>query len=709
MIKKISVLFLLIVLHYGAFAKKITEQQAILAGKNFYFERLNQYKPVDYKDITIEKVIEKNVEGQTLYYIVAFTNKGFVVVSGDDAVCPILCYVFDSRYDELNQPPAFIKWMQDYEKQIVYILKNNIMPAFATTLEWNRLLTAAPEELKQHKDLKTVSPLIKTTWDQGKYYNNFCPLSSTGPDGHTWAGCVPTAVGQIMNYYRHPLHGTGSYTYNDTIAPGLYDSLSADFGNTTYQWDLMPLEVTERQNDSAVAKLLYHFGVSVDLNYSPDGSGMYNHKAAYSLRTYFHYSPDCQYVFRDTATHTNWKQLILSHLDEKKPLYYAGWADTINVSGHAFVCDGYQDTSYFHFNWGWGGSYDGYFLLDNLRPGGSDFTLDHELIINFYPDSTSAYPNPCSGVTTFTKTNGTFSDGSGPLHTYGNNSDCIWIIQPADSVSNIKLNFLEFSTEQDSDVVIVYNGNNTSAPVLGTYSGSSLPAQITTTGKALCIHFISNDSISSGGFLASYTTTTPIFCSGMKDLTASSGTFNDGSGTFNYHPNQLCRWRVIPTGAQAVTLHFNSFDLTPGDYVKVTDIVTNEVLAEVSGSLIPEDIICNSGQMLVMFRSNDAALAQGFSASYYNSTGIHEMDDPEITVAPNPANDHVLIGFSNAKQEIYKIGIYAVEGKQIAENNYELLPGQNSINLDVSMLKTGFYIIRISSDSGIAVKKIIIE
>ncbi|HNW71208.1 MAG TPA: T9SS type A sorting domain-containing protein, partial [Bacteroidales bacterium] len=119
--------------------------------------------------------------------------------------------------------------------------------------------------------------------------------------------------------------------------------------------------------------------------------------------------------------------------------------------------------------------------------------------------------------------------------------------------------------------------------------------------------------------------------------------------------------------------------------------------------------ICNSGQMLVMFRSNDAALAQGFSASYYNSTGIHEMDDPEITLAPNPAKDHVLIGFSNAKQEIYKIGIYAVEGKQIAENNYELLPGQNSINLDVSMLKTGFYIIRISSDSGIAVKKIIIE
>jgi len=709
MIKKISLLFLLVLLQYGAFAKKVTEQQAVLAGKNFYFERLNQFRPVDYKDITIDKVIEKNVGGQLLYYIVTFTNKGFVVVSGDDAVCPILCYVFDSRYDELNQPPAFIRWMQDYETQIIYILKNNIFPAFATTVEWNRLLSSTTEELKQHKDIKTVAPLVKTTWDQGKYYNNFCPLASGGQDGRAWAGCVPTAVGQIMNYYRHPLVGTGSYSYSDTIAPGLYDSLSADFGNTTYQWDMMPLEVTERQNDSAVAKLLYHFGVSVDLNYSADGSGMYNHKAAYSLRTYFHYSPDCQYVFRDTATHTNWKQLILSHLDEKKPLYYAGWADTINVSGHAFVCDGYQDTSYFHFNWGWGGSSDGYFMLDYLTPGGSDFTLEHELIINFYPDTSSGYPYYCSGVTTLNKTQGTFGDGSGPLHKYEDNSNCIWIIQPADSVTSIKLNFLEFNTEQDSDVVIVYNGNNTSAPVLGIYSGSSLPSQITTTGSALCIKFISNDSISSDGFLASYSTTSPIFCSGMKDLTASSGTFNDGSGTFNYHPNQLCRWRIIPTGAQAVTLHFNSFDIASGDYVKITDIVTNEVLADVSGSVIPEDIVCNSGQMLVWFRSNDAARAQGFSASYYNSTSIDEMSALGITLVPNPAKDRVIISFSNTTQQTYKIGIYAVEGKQITENNYELLQGQNNITLDVSYLEAGFYVVRISSNSGTIVKKIIIE
>ncbi len=706
--KKITVLLLLILVQCSAFSKKVTEQQARLAGKNFYFERINLISPAEYKDIEIESTISKNFENQILYYVISFKNKGFIIVSGDDIFQPVLCYVFSSKYDELNRPPAFVKWMQDYEKQIIYGLKNNMVPLSATTAEWERLLSSTPEQLKQHKGTKTVTPLLKTTWNQGKYYNNFCPTLPGGADGHAWAGCVPTAMGQIMNYYRYPSTGTGSYVYNDTVAPHTYDSLFADFGNTVYQWDLMPLKVTERQNDSAVAKLLYHLGVSVNLNYDSLGSGMYNHKAAYALRTYFHYSPDCEYVFRDTATHTDWKQMILDHLDAKKPLYYAGWADTINVSGHAFVCDGYQDTSYFHFNWGWNGSGDGYFLLDHLTPGGNDFTLDHELIINFYPDTTSAYPTPCAGITTLTQTKGTFTDGSGPLHQYGNNSDCIWVIQPTDSITNIILNFLEFNTEQDSDNVIVYNGINTSAPVIGTFSGTSLPSQITSTGKALCVRFSSNDSISSDGFLASYTSTQAIYCSGIKYLTAGSGTFSDGSGTYNYHPNQFCRWQIMPTGATAVRLHFNSFDIAAGDFVRIYDSA-NTVIAELTGDVIPDDVISNSGQMVVLFKSYDADPAQGFSASYYNSSSIDEITPPEITLSPNPAKDHLNINIQNAQQLKYKTDIYSIEGKHICEKSFELSPGQYSFDLDVSFLPSGFYFIRLSADSETIVKKIIIE
>ena len=704
--KYLLILALFIFFFSNAFCNNITEQQALVAGKNFYFERLNFQDHVDYKDVNIDNISSISSGVQTLYYIINFTYQGFVIVSATDAVNPILCFSFSSRYSELNQPPAFVHWMQDYEKQILYAIEKNIQPTKSVSDEWQRLLTSNPESLKAKNGTKSVAPLLHTTWDQGKYYNNLCPVDAGGPDGRCWAGCVPTAMGQIMNYYQYPAHGDSVVTY---VHP-TYGTLTADFSNTTYQWANMPLKITERQNDSAVAKLLYHLGVSVDLDYGPDGSGMFNHKAAYALRTYFKYAPECQYIFRDTATHTNWKQLILNHLDHKKPLYYAGWADTINVSGHAFVCDGYQDTSYFHFNWGWSGQYDGYYLLDNLTPGGSDLTLDHELILNFFPDSSADYPASCPSNTILRNAKGTLIDGSGPLYKYKNNADCLWLIQPDDSVSNIKLTFLEFNTEADSDKVIVYNGSTTAAPVLGTFSGSTLPSLVTSTGSSMLVRFISNDSITADGWLAEYTSTPSVYCSGIKTLTATSGSFSDGSGTFDYHPNELCRWLIEPTVATSILLHFNSFDIATGDYVKVYDITNNLQLANLTGSVIPGDIICNSGQMQVLFKSYDNIMAQGFSATYTIANSISENSSlySKITVSPIPANNLLNISFDNTTQQNITITLLSLDGRIIFTDNLQTEPGVINHPMDISKITSGLYLLKISNTSETVIKKIII-
>ncbi|MEI6123168.1 MAG: C10 family peptidase [Bacteroidota bacterium] len=690
----------------STFAKNITEQQAIFVGKNFYYPLLNIEHPTDFKDINVDNITKKIIGGKTLYYIINFTYQGFIIVSGNDAVKPILCYSFTSRYSDIDQPPAFMHWMQDYEKQLVYVNEQNIQATQAIAAEWQSLLSPLTEQLKNKNGTKTVAPLLHSTWDQGKYYNDRCPVDVGGTDGKCWAGCVPTAMGQIMNYYQYPAHGVGSYSY---VHP-TYGILSTDFSNTTYYWGNMPLKVTERQNDSAVANLLYQLGVSVDLNYGPDGSGMFNHKAAFALRTNFNYSPLCEYIFRDTASHTNWKQLILDHLNQKKPLYYAGWADTINVSGHAFVCDGYQDTSYFHFNWGWSGQYDGYFLLDNLNPGGNNFTLDHELILNFFPDSSADYPTSCPTNMTLKGTKGTLSDGSGPLYKYKDNADCYWLIQPDDSVINIKLTFLEFNTEADSDKVIVYNGATIASPVLGTFSGSSLPSVITSTGKSLLVRFISNDTISADGWLAEYTTTTPVYCSGITQFTAASGSFSDGSGSFNYHPNELCRWQIYPTGATSVLLHFNSFDIGEGDYVQVNDITNSILLANLSGSVIPDDIVCNSGQMLVMFKTYDKIMAQGFSADYTVSNSLQDNNTlaSKIIVSPIPAQDNLTITFESQLQQELNLEIFSLEGSIVYSNLLTIQTGNTAQTIDVSNLISGLYVLKISSNLETVYKKLIL-
>jgi hypothetical protein len=139
---------------------------------------------------------------------------------------------------------------------------------------------------------------------------------------------------------------------------------------------------------------------------------MYNHKAAYALRTHFNYAPETEYLYRD-STNLNWDSVLVAHLDQRIPMYYAGWS-VPNIMGHAFVCDGYQGEDFFHFNWGWGGQSDGYFYTDDLTPGGN-FNLAQELIINCVPDTDNfVYPEYCSGPLTLTSANATLDDGSGP-------------------------------------------------------------------------------------------------------------------------------------------------------------------------------------------------------------------------------------------------------------------------------------------------------
>ncbi len=159
----------------------------------------------------------------------------------------------------------------------------------------------------------------------------------------------------------------------------------------------------------------------------------------------------------------------MAPLDRKMPCYYAGWADYTYTSGHGFVVDGYQG-DYFHMNWGWSGYLDGYFLLDNLTPGGSNFNYAQELIINCYPDTVNyTYPSFCSGLDTLSSLSGSIEDGSGPMTDYMPNTECSWLIDPQtseDSVIKITLNFHRFQTASE-DTLRVYDGATMDAPLLG--------------------------------------------------------------------------------------------------------------------------------------------------------------------------------------------------------------------------------------------------
>jgi hypothetical protein len=190
----------------------------------------------------------------------------------------------------------------------------------------------------------------------------------------TVTGCVATAMAQVLKYWDYPTQGNGSHSYTHALG-----QQSADFAATTYDWANMPLELTASSTDvqkAAVAKLMYHCGVSVDMNYgvaSTGGSGAYTissksngtHCAEYALREYWGYKPTLQGLQKASYKDADWKTMLKDELKAGRPVIYSGQGD----GGHCFVCDGYDENEYFHFNWGWGGLYDGFFKLNALEPG----------------------------------------------------------------------------------------------------------------------------------------------------------------------------------------------------------------------------------------------------------------------------------------------------------------------------------------------------
>ena len=209
------------------------------------------------------------------------------------------------------------------------------------------------------------------------------------------------------------------------------------------------------------ALLSYNAAVAVDMSFGCDASGAYVSKVPNAFHSYFKYSSTVYYQNRSSDS-TSWKNQMRANLDLGEPLMYTGQGPD---GGHAWVCDGYQGSNFFHFNWGWGGYENGYFSINNIDPAPYTFNSSQGAVFSITPDP-SYYPTYCSGPTTLNKYYfGSIEDGSGPVADYQNNSNCSWLIDIYDSISSITLSFDKFDLDP-SDQLNVYDGSDASAPML---------------------------------------------------------------------------------------------------------------------------------------------------------------------------------------------------------------------------------------------------
>lgn len=318
-------------------------------------------------------------------------KQGFVAVSGDNCVCPILAYSQKnplSVHDGDAYPPALTSWLSMRADEISYGQNNNIPPSEMATKQWAEL-QATTNTKSSAKDEANI--LLTTTWDQGWPYNKYCPVI----DGNTApVGCVATALSQILRYWKHPAQGQGSTAY---MCGACGERITMDFSETFYDFDSMPDQLFFYSPSSMVeptATLCYHAGVSVWMQYSSGSSGVgMSNVGTYCRRALvnnFKYDTTVHYLYRGSFSDDEWVDTIRKEIQAGRPVLYCGYDNTSSGvdAGHAFVLDGYDESDgFFHINWGWGSGGDGWFDLYNnqLNVYGYRFTTMHVAIIGIQP------------------------------------------------------------------------------------------------------------------------------------------------------------------------------------------------------------------------------------------------------------------------------------------------------------------------------------
>lgn len=316
-------------------------------------------------------------------YIFSLNEAGnFIVVPADDVITPILGYsdseeIYNPDLKDGELPLPFENWLNNMASEIEYALDNN-----------------CPTGISLPENIRPIDPILKTLWGQTGAYNKLTPIIK---EKQSPSGCVATALSQILYHYKWPAAPVGSisYTASDFDYSMTFDGITFDWEKMTDIYD----DDSSEESIDAVATLMKAVGYSCQMNYGSSSSGATDSNALAGMIAHMGYSADASLVRRESFLRDEWDSMLVKILSDGYPIYYTGrdgpW---LGSGGHAFVCDGYDGNGYFHFNWGWDGKYNGYFLTSCMVPSGAGtggyingYNYTQSVLINFHPNDNQIY------------------------------------------------------------------------------------------------------------------------------------------------------------------------------------------------------------------------------------------------------------------------------------------------------------------------------
>jgi hypothetical protein len=701
------------------FSKEVPVEEAKTIAKNFFYKKANQSENLEYKNLNLSTChIESSIEN--CFYVFKIEDRdGFVITSAQDFTKPILAYSLNNSINFSNLSPELRFILDGYTNQIDFGIENNAIATEEISRKWQDLRIPTSNRTSV---TDAVGPLILTKWNQEGVYNDLCPSNSTGQAA---VGCVAVAMAQVMKYYNYPEQGYGTKSFYDN-SPPLTHYANINYTTQTYDWNSMPLEGTEPNEE--LAKLMYHCGHTVEMDWGTDGSGTQSGLITTALINYFRYDDGAYehskynyWTGNYNYTDAQWELMIRNELDALRPIVYSG-SSSEGGAGHAWNCDGYESDDVggylYHMNYGWGGYGDGYFALDDLVagvvPGGgtSYFDVGHQIILGMQPEIN--YPTHCSENRTITGFEGLVSDGSGN-EPYNSNINCQTLIQPECRTGEVSISFERFDLGS-GDFINIHAGPTVDFPIIATLDQSNLPnGHYSSNNNGILLNFVTDENTEGTGWDLSYTSTS---CNSYT-FTMPEGEISDGSGSCDYETGLSCFWTIQPEGATQITLNFTEFDLDnpSADFIIVYQGSYSNPIATLNTNNPPSsEIIVNADKAIIRFISlTDDNVGDGFTLEYAaNNVAIDNIVDfdNDIKVFPNPFSDNAYIELNNIENKNVNIKLTDIVGKTIAQRNINNDVNNSTISLndlDINLREKGIYLLNITIDNQIKTYKLISE
>ena len=323
------------------------------------------------------------VVGANDYYAFNIKGGGFIIVAGEDRAARVLGYSDKGSLDFNHLPYGLQGLLNGYKQEMEFLLSYTaddlviVEPKLAATVG--------------------VEPLIKTTWGQELPYCLQCPMKN---GEYCVVGCIATAMAQVMYYWQYPTSCSAMSSFYSSgygNVPALpattfdYSKMLPSYCHWDWDNSMLVQDVYTDEQAQEVAKLSRYCGQASKMAYSPNGSGAQVSSQLSAMKN-FGYSSNAKDVSKDgwwsSYTTSQWESMMKTELDAGRPILYS--ADDPNDAGHAFICDGYNSNGYFHFNLGWYGTCDGWYLSTSLRMihrDGSElnFSAYHEMLTGVEP------------------------------------------------------------------------------------------------------------------------------------------------------------------------------------------------------------------------------------------------------------------------------------------------------------------------------------